>query len=189
MDEINQIKNFANQTLVPIVKDDGLSFILDYIKENNVKLILEIGTAIGYSSIKFAQVNPDVRVYTIEFDIDRYQQAVKNVNDCNLGEQITVFLGDAMAFDFDDKFDMIFIDGPKAQYINFFEKFKKIFISCFLLSVSELFRTAEFCASGTGIDFQFFVPVPAHIAKTHLTGSKPVHIYRIFKINMFFFIV
>jgi predicted O-methyltransferase YrrM len=125
MDEINQIKNFANQTLVPIVKDDGLSFILDYIKENNVKLILEIGTAIGYSSIKFAQVNPDVRVYTIEFDIDRYQQAIKNVNDCNLGEQITVFLGDAMAFDFDDKFDMIFIDGPKAQYINFFEKFKK----------------------------------------------------------------
>lgn len=124
MDEINQIKNFANQTLVPIVKDDGLSFILDYIRENNVKLILEIGTAIGYSSIKFAQVNLDVRVYTIEFDIDRYQQAVKNVNDCNLGEQITVFLGDAMAFDFDDKFDMIFIDGPKAQYINFFEKFK-----------------------------------------------------------------
>ena len=29
-----------------------------------------------------------------------------------------------LAFDFDDKFDMIFIDGPKAQYINFFEKFK-----------------------------------------------------------------
>ena len=135
MDEINQIKNFANQTLVPIVKDDGLSFILDYIRENNVKLILEIGTAIGYSSIKFAQVNPDVRVYTIEFDIDRYQQAVKNINDCNLGEQITVFLGDAMAFDFDDKFDMIFIDGPKAQYQKFFEHFqdnlseKGVFIS------------------------------------------------------------
>ena len=85
MDEINQIKNFANQTLVPIVKDDGLSFILDYIRENNVKLILEIGTAIGYSSIKFAQVNPDVRVYTIEFDIDRYQQAVKNVNKFIMG--------------------------------------------------------------------------------------------------------
>ena len=124
MEELNKLKDYATENSVPIMFDEGIEFIVNYIKNNDVSFILEIGTAIGYSVIKFAQINPEIRIFTIEYDIDRYQQAVKNVNKFNLGDQITVFLGDALKFNFTEKFDLIFIDGAKSQYINFFEKYK-----------------------------------------------------------------
>ena len=124
MEDLSSLKDYASQNSVPIMFDEGIEFIVNYIKENDVRFILEIGTAIGYSAIKFAQINPEIRIFTIEYDIDRYQQAVKNVNKFNLGDQITVFLGDALKFNFTEKFDLIFIDGAKSQYVNFFEKYK-----------------------------------------------------------------
>ena len=124
MEELNKLKDYATENSVPIMFDEGIEFIVNYIKNNDVSFILEIGTAIGYSAIKFAQIHPEIRIFTIEYDIDRYQQAVKNVNKFNLGDQITVFLGDALKFDFTEKFDLIFIDGAKSQYVNFFEKYK-----------------------------------------------------------------
>lgn len=124
MEEINAIKKFAKITSVPIMKEDGIDFICQYIKEHDIKNVLEIGTGIGYSSIQFAKSSPDVFISTIELDIDRYQQAVRNIADNNLMERITVYLGDAATFTFKEKFDLIFIDGPKAQYTKFFNQFK-----------------------------------------------------------------
>ena len=124
MEDLSSLKNYASENSVPIMFDEGIEFIVNYIKENDVRFILEIGTAIGYSAIKFAQINPEIRIFTIEYDIERYQKAVENITKLNLDDQITVFLGDALKFDFTEKFDLIFIDGAKSQYINFFEKYK-----------------------------------------------------------------
>ena len=124
MEELNKLKDYATENSVPIMFDEGIEFIVNYIKENDVRFILEIGTAIGYSAIKFAQINPEIRIFTIEYDIERYKKAVENITKLNLDDQITVFLGDALKFDFTEKFDLIFIDGAKSQYINFFEKYK-----------------------------------------------------------------
>lgn len=126
MDDIGEIKEFAKENDVPIVQDGGLEFILNYIREHcYVKRILEIGTAIGYSAIEFASVRNDIFIDTIEIDIERYQQAVKNIHDENLMDRITVYLGNALDFDFKDRqFDLIFIDAAKSQYINYFEHFK-----------------------------------------------------------------
>lgn len=121
---IQKIKNCAEQNAVPIVRDEGLEFILDFIEKNGAKRILEIGTGIGYSAIMFAKCAADISVFTIESDAERYEQAKKNIASENLSQRITCFFGDAMEFDFAEKFDLIFIDGPKAQYIKFFEKFK-----------------------------------------------------------------
>ena len=52
MDDLLSIKAYANREAVPIMQDEGCDFICDYIKEHNCKNILEIGTAIGYSSIR-----------------------------------------------------------------------------------------------------------------------------------------
>lgn len=124
MEDLSSLKDYASQNSVPIMFDEGIEFIVNYIKKNDVRFILEIGTAIGYSAIKFAQINPEIRIFTIEYDIERYQKAVENITKLNLDDQITVFLGDALKFDFTEKFDLIFIDGAKSQYINFFEKYK-----------------------------------------------------------------
>ena len=124
MEPITSIKRFAKTNALPILKDDGINFICDYIREHNVKRVLEIGTAIGYSAIEFAQVADDVFVSTIEIDLERYTEAVKNINKLDLMDRITVYLGDALTTDISGEFDLIFIDAAKAQYIKFFERFK-----------------------------------------------------------------
>lgn len=125
MDEITDIKRFARKNDVPVIKDDGAEFICEYIKNHNVKRILEIGTAIGYSAIRFAQVSPDVKVTTIEYNIDREIKAKQNFHDCGLEDRIEAIFGDALMMDLEGQFDLIFIDAAKAQYIKFFEKYKK----------------------------------------------------------------
>ncbi len=119
------IKAYASREAVPIMQDEGCDFICDYIKTHNIKRVLEIGTAIGYSSIRFAQQAEDVFVTTIELDIDRHLKAIENFKASGLENRITAIHDDALTHDFgDQQFDLIFIDAAKAQYTKFFEKYK-----------------------------------------------------------------
>ena len=90
MEEIVDIKKYARKNQVPIMKDDGMDFICSYIREHNVKRVLEIGTAIGYSAIQFAKVRDDVTVLTIEREIDKVIRAKQNFHDNGLEDRITV---------------------------------------------------------------------------------------------------
>lgn len=120
---INEIKEYAKNNNVPIIEDDSLEYIINYIKENNCQSILEIGTAIGYSSISMALSNYNINVTTIEKDINMYNLAVSNVNNMNLNNRIKIILGDALELEITDKYDLIFIDAAKSQYIKFFNKY------------------------------------------------------------------
>ena len=120
---IEDIEEYAKINNVPIMQKDGIEFLCNYIKNNNITNILEIGTAIGYSAIKMCLVNSSVKVTTIERDIERYNVAIKNIDSFGLNDRINVILGDALEVDLTDKYDLIFIDAAKSQYIKFFEKF------------------------------------------------------------------
>lgn len=120
---LEEIEKYAKTNKVPIMQKDGIEFLTKYIKDNNIKNILEIGSAIGYSAIKMALVDDDVKVTTIERDKDRYDLAVKNIKDFNLENRINIILSDALDIEITDKYDLIFIDAAKSQYIKFFEKF------------------------------------------------------------------
>ena len=122
---IEEIENYAKEENIPIMQKDGIEFLTNYIKENNIKSILEIGSAIGYSAIKMALVDSDIKITTIERDINRYNIAVKNINDFDLSNRINIINTDALEIDLTDKYDLIFIDAAKSQYIKFFEKFEK----------------------------------------------------------------
>lgn len=124
MVRILELEQYAKENNIPIMMKDGIEFLCDYIKENNVKNILEIGTAIGYSAIKMALVDKNIKITTIERDIERYNLATQNIKDFGLEKQITVILDDAFNVEINEKFDLIFIDAAKSQYIKFFEKFK-----------------------------------------------------------------
>ena len=124
MVHIRVIEEYAKENNVPIMMKDGIEFLTNYIKENNVKTILEIGSAIGYSAIRMALVDKDIKVITIERDTNRYNEAVKNIKEFNLENQIEIINADALEYTTDKQFDLIFIDAAKAQYIKFFEKYK-----------------------------------------------------------------
>ena len=124
MVHIRVIEEYAKENNVPIMMKDGIEFLTQYIKDNNVKTVLEIGSAIGYSAIRMALVDESIKVTTIERDTARYNEAVKNIKEFNLENQIEIINADALEYTTDKQFDLIFIDAAKAQYIKFFEKYK-----------------------------------------------------------------
>ncbi len=123
---IEEMEEYARNKNVPIIEKESITFIMKYIKLNNVKNILEIGSAIGYSAILMASVAEDVKVTTIERDETRYMECLKNVKKCGMDKKITVVYQDALEVNLTDKieYDLIFIDAAKGQYTKFFEKFK-----------------------------------------------------------------
>lgn len=125
MGSIEKIEKYAKDNNIPIMQKDGIEFLEKFIKEKQIKKILEIGSAIGYSAIKMAKVDKDITVTTIERDEERYKQALKNIEKFDLNSQIKIILSDALEIKIKDKYDMIFIDAAKAQNIKFFEKFQK----------------------------------------------------------------
>ena len=121
---MDRLESYAKEHNVPIMQKEGIDFLTNYIKDNNIKSILEIGTAIGYSAIKMAKVDSNIKITTIERNEDLYNEALKNVEYYDLNEQITLINDDALFTNINGKFDMIFIDAAKAQYIKFFEKYE-----------------------------------------------------------------
>ena len=121
---MKELEEYAKINNIPIMQKDGILYLINYIKENNIKNILEIGSAIGYSSIMMARIYSDIRITTIERDKDRYDLAVFNIKKYNLDKQINIIYGDAVDTDITGMYDLIFIDAAKGKNIFFFEKYK-----------------------------------------------------------------
>ena len=124
INEIKEIKKYAEENNVPIMQDDGIRFLMDFIIKNNINSVLEIGSAIGYSAIMMASANKNLKITTVERDQERYMEALKNIKLFNLEDRITLVFSDALDIDIDGSFDLIFIDAAKGQNIKFFEKFE-----------------------------------------------------------------
>ena len=125
LNEIKEIKKYALENKVPIMMDDGIDFLTTFIIKNQIKSVLEIGTAIGYSAIMMALSNPYVTITSIERDEVRYLEALKNIKKLNLEDRITLIFKDALDVKLPDKFDLVFIDAAKSQSIRFFEQFSR----------------------------------------------------------------
>lgn len=123
-EKLSEIEEYAKEKRIPIMMKDGIEFLCNYIKEHKIKRILEIGSAIGYSAIKMALVDKDIKIVTIERDKERYDEAIKNIDYFNLNEQIEIINVDAMDVSVDGMYDLIFIDASKGHNIDFFEKYQ-----------------------------------------------------------------
>ena len=121
---IKEIEKYAHDFNIPIMLPDGIDYLCDYIKNNNIKNILEIGTAIGYSAIRMALVNDKITVTTIERDKPRYDQAIINIKKMHLQNRINIIYGDALDTEVKGVYDLIFIDASKGGSIKFFNKYK-----------------------------------------------------------------
>lgn len=123
--KINEIKKYAKEENVPIMQPTGIKFMQEFIKRKNIKSILEIGSAIGYSAIMMALTSKDITITTIERDEERYLEAVKNIKKLHLEDRITIIYKDALDIEINSKYDLIFIDAAKGQNRKFFEKFSR----------------------------------------------------------------
>jgi predicted O-methyltransferase YrrM len=120
-DLISDMERFAKKENVPIMQKESLNYLISFIKQHDIKSVLEVGTAIGYSTILIKEVVNNIT--SIERDEERYNIAVKNVELSNLNN-ITLIKGDALDITITDKFDLIFIDAAKGKNKEFLDKFK-----------------------------------------------------------------
>lgn len=142
MDIIKKIKEYAINNNVPILRDNTLKILLDKIQKivnenpNKEINILEIGTAIAYTTIQIANISPNIHIDTIEKKVSVYERAKQNVLeytkiDKNMSERITLYNGDAIEILKDivsskQKYDFIFIDANKSKYLEYFNICKEI---------------------------------------------------------------
>lgn len=125
IEELNKIKEKALEDHIPIIMDDTLEVIEDYLKEKNVKRILEIGTAVGYSAICFTKVLSEEGIIdTIERDEERIKQAKINIEKAEVKEKINIYAGDAVEIlpTLNEKYDVVFIDAAKGKYPFFLKE-------------------------------------------------------------------
>ena len=121
-DILNQIEREALKTNVPIIRKEMQTFLKLMLVMNRPKRILEVGTAVGFSSILMAEYNPiDCEILTIENYEKRIPIARENFTRAGKENTITLLTGDAKDIlpTLADPFDFIFMDAAKGQYINF----------------------------------------------------------------------
>lgn len=123
--ELTKIKNDARERHVPILMDDSMEFIQNILKENHTKTLLEVGTAVGYSAMMFADVmEENSNITTIEQEVLVSETARNNIKKVGFNN-IEVITGNAIEImpkliSENRKYDVIFIDAAKGKYIDFF---------------------------------------------------------------------
>ena len=124
MKNIDKIHDYAREKHIPIMKDDGLLFLLDYIqKHEDIHNILELGTAVGHSAIQMANIRWDMQIDTLEVNREMYEMAIQNIKDLGLADRIHCHLVDAIEYETDKIYDLVFVDAAKSQYKRYMEHF------------------------------------------------------------------
>jgi predicted O-methyltransferase YrrM len=124
-----EMENYALENKVPIMELVGIEALLQFLRIQGSKKILEVGTAIGYSALRMAEALPNACIVTIERDLERIQAAEEYIGRSRHGEQIILIKGDALEVEElvreQAPYDTIFVDAAKGQYQKFFEMYSK----------------------------------------------------------------
>ncbi|MCH7972790.1 MAG: O-methyltransferase [Bacteroidetes bacterium] len=121
---IKKIERYAREHKVPILSKDSSNFLEHLIVITRPKKVLEIGTAVAYSSIKIGRnLSSEGILYTIEKSNDKIKIAIKFINKAKLEDKINLLEGDAQEImpKLKVKFDFIFLDADKEDYKKLFD--------------------------------------------------------------------
>lgn len=117
-----ELEKYAGENKVPIAEPETAQLISVLTKLKQPERILEVGCAIGYSSILMSKgLKEGGRITTLEYNPDMVKIARENIEKAGLSDTIEVIEADAKEYlsyiEEDEIFDIIFLDGPKAHYI------------------------------------------------------------------------
>lgn len=149
-DICNTIEKEAIADQVPIIRKEMGNLLKVLIMLKQPKRILEVGTAVGYSSILMSENMPsDCTITTIENYDKRIPIARRNFERAGKSDVITLIEGDATEVlkTLEGPFDMIFMDAAKGQYINYLEDIKRILPVGGLLISDNILQEGEIVES------------------------------------------
>ena len=120
---IAEMEAYAKEHDVPISQPESIRFVEVLLKIAGAKRILELGTAIGYSAIRMTNAC-GAQVVTVELSDEMADEAQKNFKIAGVENKVKLIRGDAREvvarLPVDEKFDVIFVDAAKGQYMEFF---------------------------------------------------------------------
>ena len=120
-----EMKAYGEANHVPIININGLAVLEKAVAARKPRRVLEIGTAIGYSTLYIAaNAAPGVEIVSLELSEERAGEARAFVDRSPYGKQIRIVTGDAgeNIQKLTGSFDMVFIDAAKGQYPDYFRK-------------------------------------------------------------------
>ena len=118
---LEELEQQALEARVPIIRREMQSFIKTLLAVQQPKTILEVGTAVGFSTLLMCEYGPkDLKITTIENYEKRIPIAKENFRKSGRQGQITLLEGDAGEYlkELEGTFDLIFMDAAKGQYIH-----------------------------------------------------------------------
>lgn len=124
---LDNLEKYARENWIPVILRESLDLIRVMLSVLKPNAILEVGTAIGYSSSHFADfLSEDGYIDTLEISEDAIKMAKANIEELGLQDKINIIQGDATEsikslYEANKKYDFIFIDGPKSKYIEHFD--------------------------------------------------------------------
>jgi predicted O-methyltransferase YrrM len=139
-----EMQDYAAKYHVPIISMEGAELLVRTVTNSKPLSILEIGTAIGYSTLKIAESMPDdAKIVTIELDPERVETARFFIKQSGAEDRIQLLTGDAggILSNLNEIFDLVFIDAAKGQYLDYFKKIEtKLSYRAVVIADNVLFR-------------------------------------------------
>lgn len=123
--ELEKIKQKALEEHIPIIMDETLEIMGEYLTKKKPEKMLEIGTAVGYSAICFTKfLAENGYIDTIEREQERVKEAKENIKKVGVEDKIRIYEGDAVEIlpTLNEKYDAIFIDAAKGKYPFFLKE-------------------------------------------------------------------
>ncbi len=138
--EIDEVLNlledeecYAKENFVPIIRPNSAKYLYNFVKDNKIKSVLEIGTAIGFSGTIMLSAGAE-KLTTIDINEVTNKVAKNTFEKMGFSGNVGMFLEDAKTVlpklvAKERKYDMIFLDGAKGQYINYLPSLLKLLTS------------------------------------------------------------
>lgn len=122
---LEEMERYAIENHVPIIEPEVAQFLRVLLKSKKPKDILEVGTAIGYSALVMCDAQKgDCKITTIERRDDMIKLAEEFISKSPYKSNINILRGEAedILSEITNKYDLIFIDAAKGQYLEFFNR-------------------------------------------------------------------
>ena len=145
----------ARQQDVPVIRKGTQELLRFLLCLKRPKNILEIGTAVGFSTLLMAEyTGADTKITTIENYAPRIEKAKKNFAAFDKDGRINLIEGDAgeVLKSLDDKYDLIFLDGPKGQYEAYLDDILRLLPEGGLLITDNIFKEGDILESRYAVE-------------------------------------
>lgn len=153
-DALRTIRKEAKENSVPIIRKDTEELIRILLEIKKPEKILEVGTAIGFSSVFMGENTKETaHITTIENYPPRIERAKENIRLAGMENKITLLEGDAKDWlkELSDPYDLIFMDAAKGQYIHFFDDVLRVLKTGGILLSDNVLQDGDIFESRYGI--------------------------------------